>query len=590
MTLEDILGKKDRILIIESLSFDSVLAEQERIRIAKELSAIYEKPITIELVTCNALNESTFSDRDNYLVIFNSQSEEDILPNPFKLVERRRDADKLKLLSPNAEYIIFSNLGKIDQKGPLREALELILRTIDYEDDDFIDHIRGDRLRLSQKETVLQYLNNQVGQIRHSIGGKKDTAFIKELSQRYLDGNNQTSTDKTFLIVSNRLNGLAGKFNVVSQECDFKEIDFEGYAAIFVDNNYSFKDREDKDNHSKLGSGIAVLERLSQLNVRVPIIYQTAHSLEDLTDEDIRKVHAFENVLLMPKNRAFKICKLHQAKKEIEIAQIVSNDHLLSNYGVRVSLIGEKGYIEHAGNAIIATNAVQDDADKLDPDTSITARFNLNEDLYSHRLAVLAAFHSRMKSELTNPVFGKTVEYLRPWTTIEESLAASEIKIEERDQKRALYTQLKEKHEAELPTTIIHNDPKWDNWFNSYVLGDFSDCAPGTEYKDIARTLLDKETDFLMVCDQLWVDSHIKSYLSARKQLDAEFEPADDFETKVKELIFIESLRLARFKSQTRGDDKQRKIVTELLSVADYYQEVLCTSYKTIPISGESAP
>ena len=578
MLLEDKLYNFDKVLLVESLPFNAEIVEQQRAKAEKELNDIYEKPIHVNLVNYNNLSDGIFLNRDNSLVIFNSQSyDEDSFFALHCVLKVRRLAEKLKAESPNSDYLVLSNLGKISSDSHVRMALELILKKLDREDDGFIDHLTGDRPKF-QRETLLEYLANQLGQIRHSIGGKKDAAFIRELSERYMCGNKQTSADKTFLIVSSRLEGLRGKFDVVDHYADFSSINFKKYAAILVDNNYSFKDSDE----SKLGSGINVVEQLTALGVRLPIVYQTAHLLQDFSDEDIKRLREFDNLLLMPKNRAFKICNPNQAIKDLAVNEITSSDEIFYRYCVHVYSIGEKGYIEHEGNAIVATDAVNNVHDtKL-----LIHSLGLDDNIYSHRLAVLAAFHSRMKSELGNPSFASTVDYLRPWNAIEKGLEAFGFRIEKPSETKELYSSLREKHLAESPTTIIHNDPKWDNWFKEYILGDFSDCSPGTEYKDIARALLDKETDFSLVCDNSWVDSNIETYVSARRKLDPKFKILEDFGAKVKELIFMESLRLARFEAQNNN----RFIAENLLSVAKYYKEALCDSYRIIPRSGDRAP
>lgn len=579
MDLEDKLYNVNEILLVESLPFNLELAKQQIAKAEKELSDIYEKPIVVGLINYNHIENGVLANRNNSLIIFNSQSYEEDSLFAIKCVAKVKGlCERLKVESPNSDYLILSNLGNVEN-GPLRKVLEMILKVSDHEEDNLIDHFTGDRLKMDTN-TLLEYLDSKVGQIRHSIGGKKDSEFLKELSERYTEGNCQTNIDKTFLVVSNRLEGLRGKFEVINQATDFSSIDFGKYAAVFVDNNYSFKDRLEK---SKLGTGIKVVEKLAGLEVKLPIIYQTAHLLKDFTEEDIGRLSKFENVLLMPKNHAFKICKPEQARKDIAVNEIIASDSLLSKYCVHVYPIREKGYIEHKDIAILATDAVQNV-----PDTKLlTDRLSLKNNVYIHRLAVLAAFHTHMKSELDNPVFTNTIDYLRPWNIIEEGLENSGFKIEDVEDTRELYSNLRQQHLTETPTTIMHNDPKWDNWFKEYVLGDFSDCAPGTEYKDIARALFDKETNFSLVCDNSWVDSNILSYVSARKQLDSEFEPLEDFGTKVKELIFMESLRLARFKAQNKDNIG---IVNGLLSVARHYQEVLCDSYRTMPKIGDNAP
>ncbi len=576
MNLEAILYKVDNLLLVESLPFKN--EEKERTKIEKDLSEIYDKPFSIELLAKEKIEERNFENRNNSLVLFN-------VPffniNPITYVlETKKLCKKLESISPQAEYIIFSVLGSaIDKRdNPVRKAMEMILTHLGENPDSYLDHFIGDFRNRPKEETILEYLKETIGGIRHSIGSKKDEEFLRQLSQRYMEGNCQTRNDKTFLIISRRLENLKGKFDVIDSSIDFSTIDFRKYAAILVDNDYSFK----SDSSSKLGEGIKVLEKLDSFGIKLPIIYQTAHLLSDFSDEDMRNLRNFKNVLLMPKNRAFKICKSNQAKKEIGSRKITSKDQLLSRYCVEVFPIGEKGYVEHENYAVLATNAVNKSLE-----SSLSSKLGLKEDNYSHRMAVLAAFHTVMKSEVSNPLFKDTIEYLRPWKIIESGLEDAGFKITNKERTNEIYTRLYEKHKNETPTTIIHNDPKWDNWFNEYILGDFADCGQGTEYKDIARALLDKENNFSLVHDPNWINTNIATYLYARKYFNRNFEQDNNFLNKVKELIFIESLRLARFEAQIKGNEE---LVQGLLSVTEKYQERLLDSYKTIPKSGDNAP
>jgi hypothetical protein len=439
----------------------------------------------------------------------------------------------------------------------------LILATFDCPDDGFLNHLVGDYHNLFKKQTVLEYLTDHICQIKHKRGAERDAAFVKELSERFMESNNQMRTDKTFLIVSDRLGDLQGKFHVVGQRTDFSHLDFTPYAAIVVDNNYSFK-----DNSSKLGSGITVLERLSSLDVNLPIIYQTAHSLDELTEEDIQQLRQFPNVTLFPKNLAFKICTPRQARKEVTVTELLKQDRLLSTYCVHAfPITSASGQIAN-DYALVATEAIS----RIENPPLLTGTFNLPNNAYSHRMAVLAAFHTQMKKERDNPLFLPTVAYLRPWKIVKRRLREAGCLSFDTHITKQLYCALKEKHERYPSTTLIHHDPKWDNWFGGYVLGDFADCGPGREEKDIARALFDKETGFQNVRDIPWINARIEEYMRVRGILDPAFTQGMEYVTAVHELIFLESLRIAGFLAQGEGDEN---IIRSLLSVAQHYQDVL---------------
>ena len=87
---------------------------------------------------------------------------------------------------------------------------------------------------------------------------------------------------------------------------------------------------------------------------------------------------------------------------------------------------------------------------------------------------------------------------------------------------------------------FTHGDAKWANWFRQDVLGDFGSSCFSTEYRDIAKAVLDLEhagnTDVL--------DSYLSVYHTFRT-LDAE-STHDNYETfriNVFENVFTECMR-----------------------------------------------
>lgn len=596
MRLEEIIAKKNRIVLVETLPFDIIADEKIKNEIEIELSEIFDKPYSIILTNPSTLTNLTELDEsltksdenikisENDIVIINSQYIDDFLPNPTNLLKTRKLYYKLKQQAPKAEYLTYFNflsgnsLKNFLKNNPMRQVLDQIFSQIYKKEDnsEFFDSFIGDReYNLLKKRTLIQMLNYELGIMRHNWGNEKNDAFEIELSQRFMDGNSQTFTEKSFLIISDRpkLQNLKGKFKVIKQNEDYEDlakIDFSKYAAILVDNGYNFKERINSVNFSKVGNGIKVLKNLLEIGVDIPIIYQTAHKLEDFTEEEVAQVTRFPNVIFMPKNRAFKISNVAKAKKEIAIERIIQQDAILSRYCIKTHKIGDKGYIQNGDDAIVTTDAVE-----------VNKEFSYAQLSYPQRLEVLARFHTRMKDEVNNPEFSHTVAYLRPWEDVRE--------ISKDESFEMLYKMILDKYSHLEPTTIIHNDPKWDNWFGGHILGDFGDACPGTEYKDVARALLDKDTNFQLIHDNNFVEQNIKHYIDERQKLDAEFKPVKDFYKNVKELIFIESLRLARFKAQ-KEDNKN--IVNGLLEVAKKYQAVLELedSYNKIPSIGETEP
>src|SRR3989338_1634704 len=128
MQIEDKLRNIDRLLLIESLPYETAKTEEQRSITERELTAIYERLIPIELVSSSDVTDNVLSGRNNSLVIFNSHSDDgDQICHLPSLLNARRLTERLKQLSPNSDYSVLSNLGKIES-GPLKMALEMILK------------------------------------------------------------------------------------------------------------------------------------------------------------------------------------------------------------------------------------------------------------------------------------------------------------------------------------------------------------------------------------------------------------------------------------------------------------------------------
>jgi len=149
------------------------------------------------------------------------------------------------------------------------------------------------------------------------------------------------------------------------------------------------------------------------------------------------------------------------------------------------------------------------------------------------------------------------------------------------------YNHLLQKHKDDKHTVLAHYDAKWDNWFQTEserednlpgsVLGDFGNVASGTEYRDIARALLDRETGYKNVKDVAFVEKYLQDYIHLRKCVEKEdgaYWDVDEneFVSAVKDHILIESVRIAGFQARFTND---RKKVNDLLDVAIKYKEMV---------------
>ncbi len=418
--------------------------------------------------------------------------------------------------------------------------------------------------------TLVHYLNHSInGHIKRymtedDINFSKNHERAKHIWPEYvkyidssLRGNSQEKINYKFLIISEDLSKVIRKNPVTDKlviNKDYESIDnLENIAAIFISNEW-------QKTKSALGKGIENLKTirimLDEKGLDIPIIYQSGHERKVFSEEEIKEIEKYGGVLA-PKDLFPKICKgKDKYNKEIEIRRVLDENGLDQDINSAYDL----GELRSNELYVLCSKIEKEENEKE----------NIGDN-YSHRMKILAKLHTVMKDELDNDKLAKkVVNYFRDIEYIMESGRISSSDISDKKTKE-LYESIRQRHEKELenPTTIIHNDTKWDNWFNGYKLGDFGDCCAGTEYKDIARALLDKETDFENIKNIAWVDEKINEYINNRT--DKEFN-REEFNLKIKETIFLESLRIAKYRSTI---DYNNDLVDRLVSVAEVYKNHL---------------
>ena len=139
-----------------------------------------------------------------------------------------------------------------------------------------------------------------------------------------------------------------------------------------------------------------------------------------------------------------------------------------------------------------------------------------------------------------------------------------------------VYQRIVDTYSQEENSLLAHYDAKWDNWFQTReerkqgtpgsILGDFGNVCAGTEYRDIARALLDKESNFSQVRTAEFVQHHVQIYQRIRSKLEA-YSP-DNLLRKVQDHLISESLRIAAFQYTFTQEISRAQ---PLLDVATYY-------------------
>jgi hypothetical protein len=336
----------------------------------------------------------------------------------------------------------------------------------------------------------------------------------------------------------------------------------------------------------------------------IPIIYETAHRLEDFdkvnpdTGRTYREMIESHGAILMPKMCFFKLQLGRQrAEKEIEIDSLTQRNPRLYRHIAKIEPVGDSGMVGRGDIFVTSTRFAEGMHVYDDEEEAFMDRCGVDLDMDNHRMYVLALFHAELKEEINNPKLQATSRDFFGFDEISERVKAylGEDKAEYLgiDNLAPIYNHVVRKHRQMAPTTVTHNDAKWDNWFEGSVLGDFGSVEPGQEYKDIANAMLTKGKGFALAKDRERVDRLIGEYIKIRQAAEEEkgriFVPDQDFRQNVYERIVTACLRTAYYKSgksHTRVDNK--KLVGNLIDVARTYVQAVC--HEMSPVVRQPSP
>jgi len=429
-------------------------------------------------------------------------------------------------------------IGKVVEKINKQKSLTLA-NCIDY-------LISG----TEKKDFNQMQLKSDIHNYRNDMWTIKYLPFIDESLHA---GNTQTIIDFNYIIMSNREiekleKGLdyssKEKIDVVPLDYKIEKLNLEKCAAIFIDNDWSPIFNEG----GNLGSGVKTLRKirkyLDEKGKSVPIIYQSGHSLSDFTEEEQKEIEDL-GAVLASKDIFPKVCLgKKRAQKEVEISDIIAKHKDLAKYTTKV--FGKDLANEELS---LIYSKIEDGIPEAKEKIKLFNKLDINDDVNNHRMYVLAMLHTELKDEVDNPIFEENVPNFYDIEEYMDRIANYYLNDVNLFNMNELYNKIKNDPVHNEKKVISHNDAKEDNWFNDYILGDFANASAGTEYKDIARSLLDESNGFKTIKDTEKVSDCINNYIKIRSDLDNDFEP-EDFKQRVYECIFTESLRIGYFKEK----------------------------------------
>ncbi len=436
--------------------------------------------------------------------------------------------------------------------------------------------------------TLMHYLcevitGRSLGKIAPNVSARqhdRKNKIWKEGYLPYIDNslhadNLQSVTKYHFIILSDKEISLLGNYSPHAEEkvkvapLDYRigEEELVNCAAIFIDNSWN------KLVHKgALGEGLDALKQvraqLDEKGVKIPIVYQSGHDLDRFSIEERKEIESL-GAVLAAKDIFPKVCLSREtSEKEQEISRIAQKNPRLESYVARVVEFENNNELRSDRFHVVCTKIVgidmMEDADKY----VLFKQLRIGSDVFNHRMYVLSLFHTELKGQTSNDKIQANVPYFFTFSRLKKGLGKFGRFIEGFKED---YNRIITSAEHNEKRTISHNDAKADNWFNDAVLGDTSNASPGTEYKDIARSLMDIENPdrYSIVSDISKILCYIDSYASIRESIDPGFKvDRQEFRKNVLEAAFVESLRLAYFKKQRT---KEEPLVDAYIALAHLY-------------------
>lgn len=481
---------------------------------------------------------------------------------------RRRIAEEIMTLSavqtafPDTEIFYFSTSAmNTVLEHILEEFSKVNPQTID------IDEFPTGMHMLSSALTGRKpFRKGTLSQRRHDYKNRMwRDQYVHHIGRSLRAGNSQTSMNYHFLILSNQ-----EKFNVGDQEIAAEEKvkvkkadyhleadDFARCAAIFIDNEWN-----ELIHRTALGEGIKTLRRvrkeLDERGISIPIIYQSGHSADNFTESEKESI-ASMGAVLATKDIFPKVCAGKEAfEKEVEIRRAIKMPELLDY----ISQLYEFKSILRKDNFFVLCSKMVDESSCEDRrKRELFAGLGIENEKYSTRMYVLSMLHESLKGDAGSTILGSS--RVPDFYSFEQLEARNGGSLEMRE----TYEKAISRRGIHEKSTIIHNDAKWDNWIGT-VLSDFSDATAGSESKDIARALLDNETDFENVKNIEWVMQKAAEYARIRKAFGDYAKDEKELAKDVICMAFIEALRLA-----TKTEDYALK--NQLMEVAKTYEPAI---------------
>lgn len=387
----------------------------------------------------------------------------------------------------------------------------------------------------------------------HGIHAIRDSWFRDRLSKQHSEGNLQSQIDKTFAFITTRTSEARGKFDIYNPERREPTIGASQHAAVFIDNRYN------PDEHSgHLGKGLQTLQDLSDVNI--PIFYQTAHSLDDLSNPEIKRIKQ-EGAIPLTKNVAPKLYDdERRAQNTVKLHHILQDHPELNIHTVDIHPKGVRGYITSQDKHITFSKKAPREPQLSPLEQQVLDDHDMDTTMTNHQLYVLSQWHTKLQPSKVDTWESASKDFY-DWNTIDEAIPTdTDISMWMKRHLKTTYQAIVQKHRDIEPTVLMHGDAKADNWFNDAVLGDYGSSGEGTHYKDLAKTLTirppgPRRPNHREISKHSFspdtVEKRLRRYHDLRNTIDEEYnEPFTQLKQRTYERIITESLRTAMYKGR----------------------------------------
>ncbi len=270
----------------------------------------------------------------------------------------------------------------------------------------------------------------------------------------------------------------------------------------------------------------------------------------------------------------YNVCKLVKQEKSFKDFELSKNSRYLSGKGLNLLLTCANFNSDYNSKSFLKNKYLGRFFQLLSSEIGVEIE-DIAFNPFIHRLYTLSYIHGHALSLFSEDEISKINEdnsyhdySLKQVKKITNDLLSDKVldQYEESSERQKRLYNLRGNDKFH-PLVFTHGDSKWDNWINGVLLADFGSTKIQTEYKDIAKSLL----DCIYIHSPKIIDGYIEIYEKLRKIFSRPMrESLDSFKRNVYDAILTESVRTIYYKHQIPGKEY---LVKQLVKIAETYAD-----------------